>query len=166
MLLTLGLQSFDFASQGSLGSFRTLLRGGQSDVQWSVARYLQSMEIRPGDKVAVLGFSFGAYWARLAKVHIAAEVPSCRVDLEVCGTGNPPDPVFDFWAADDPVRHQVLAALEKTGAKLVVTNLDDLRPQGIGRRALIGPIPTREWRRIPETDYYVYVFPHPLTSAR
>lgn len=43
--------------------------------QWAVAQGLWRMGIGPGDKVATLGTSFQAYWARLARVRIIAVIP-------------------------------------------------------------------------------------------
>jgi hypothetical protein len=55
------------------GSYRD---GGKSAQQVVVAERLRAMGFKPGDQVALIGDGFGeAYWARLEKVRIIAEVP-------------------------------------------------------------------------------------------
>jgi hypothetical protein len=98
-----------------------------------VAEFLHHLGVQPGDKVASIGRTFDANWARLAQVQIVAEIP--RSDAN------------DFWAASDAVRSQALRTFGETGAKLVVAD----RVPSIA--ATLG------WERIGDTGYYVYVLP-------
>lgn len=100
---------------------------------YQVAKGLNHMGIRSGDKVASLGTSFKAYWARLARVKIIAEIPSSRV--------------VDFWAADSLVRSQVIERFASTGARVIVAkNLPSLAS-------------AYDWQRIGNTGHYAYLLP-------
>lgn len=44
------------------------------DVQWRVAENLDILGVKPGDKVAVVGYGFNSPWARLDRVKIVSEV--------------------------------------------------------------------------------------------
>jgi hypothetical protein len=100
---------------------------------YQVAEGLNRMGIGSGDKVASLGTSFKAYWARLARVKIVAEIPSSHV--------------ADFWEADSSVRSQAIEAFVTTGAKVIVT------------RRVPNPASTHDWQRIGNTGHYAYVLP-------
>lgn len=96
---------------------------------WQVAEGLRGRNIQPGDQVAFIGISYEAYWARLAQVRIIAEAPE-------------PD---KFWAADDSTKNQAILTFEKAGARAIVT------------RTLPVNITNDGWRKIEDTDYYVYL---------
>jgi len=99
--------------------------------QYEVAQGLSRMGLQPLDKVASVGNSFKAYWARLARAKIVAEIPFTDVD--------------DFWAADRSVRLQVIDRLATTGAKAIVaSNIPHLAR-------------TDKWQRIGSTGYYAYL---------
>ncbi len=100
-------------------------------VAWEVADGLQGMGVQPGDKVASIGTTIFAYWARLARVTIVAEIP--------------PQGVKEFWAASSEVQARAVQAFAKTGAKVVVT---DAPPPVVSHPG---------WQRIGRTDYYAYV---------
>ncbi|MEJ7810308.1 MAG: hypothetical protein WKG32_07825 [Gemmatimonadaceae bacterium] len=71
-----------------------------------VAEALRSAGIRAGDDVAAMGPALVAYWARLTRTRIVAEMP----------TGG----LAGFWAEDAAYRDRVLALLAGTGARVVV----------------------------------------------
>ena len=73
---------------------------------------LAELGIRPGDKIAFIGDTFRAYWARLARVRIIAEIT--RKDAPT------------YWAADEALKARVMEAFAAAGAKAVVT--DSLPP--------------------------------------
>jgi len=64
------------------------LRQPALNENWLVARALARAGVQPGDRVAVVGEPYMCYWARLAKVRLAAEVMDPRA----------------FWALDDQTR--------------------------------------------------------------
>lgn len=80
----------------------------RTSVYWQVAQQLRDWGIRPGDKVASIGFTFDGYWAHLAQVTIVAEIPEGEA-----GT---------FWIATPETKSQVLALFAKYGAKAIVSN--------------------------------------------
>jgi hypothetical protein len=63
--------------------------------------------LEPGTRVAFIGYSYSAYWARLARLRIIAEVR--------------PEEIGQFWSASAAVREEVLAAFAATGAHVVVS---------------------------------------------
>jgi hypothetical protein len=79
---------------------------------------LRALGVRPGDEIAVIGDGMGAYWARLARVHLVAELPSSAAET--------------FWAGDSALQRRVLDAIAGTGARAVVA--DDV-PPGAGAAA-------------------------------
>jgi hypothetical protein len=99
--------------------------------QWSVAQSLLQRGIRPGDRMAQMLFHTRDvhYWAHLAGVTIAAEVP-----YEEEG---------EFWASSPKVQRRVEELLRETGAKALVTENPPPLP------------PESGWETIPGTDYAV-----------
>jgi hypothetical protein len=100
--------------------------GGQAEA----ARALLELGVVPGEKIAFVGYAFGAYFARLADVRITRQVPDAAA--------------LDFWQADD---RQVQALLHDLldGPRAVVT---DWTPAG--------PSASR-WQPLGESPYHVYV---------
>jgi hypothetical protein len=98
--------------------------------QWQVAEGLRQMGVQPGDKVAVIGNSFRAFWAHLAALHIVAEISG--------------GDAITFWAADAPVKKVAIDTLARTGARAIVAENPPLRVE-----------PT--WQKIRNTDYYAYL---------
>ncbi len=78
-----------------------------------IAAYLSRGIIAPGDKIACIEKLNGmhAFWARLAKVRIVAEIQG--------------EDVEKFWRADDLVKARVIDAFARTGAKILVFNRPD-----------------------------------------
>jgi PAS domain S-box-containing protein len=71
---------------------------------WEVVKGLQEIGVKPGDQVACVGWTFDAYWTRLARVSIVAEIPHAP----------------EFWGADPSVKAQAIGAIALTGAKVIV----------------------------------------------
>lgn len=84
-------------------------------------------ETRPGDRVAVIGDGTGAYWARLAKLRIVAEVMAANHGSA------------EFWASSEDTKARVYAAFAGSGAELAVAACPPNIPGG--------------WQPIPGTDY-------------
>jgi len=115
------------------------LQGGQA--YWKAAQALNEKGIRPGDKVAVVGGSYGhygpvgeggAYLARLAGIQIVAQV-------------NEAD---RFWTADPSTQSQVIEAIARTGAKAILTIPEPPRSS-----------PESQWQRLGNTNYYTHLLP-------
>jgi len=99
---------------------------------WQVAEGLHQMGVEPGDKVAVVGDSFGAFWAHLAGLKIVADVTFGDAEL--------------FWRTDASQRARAIDALAKTEAKAIVADRPKLSAEDSG-----------SWRKIDDTEYYVYM---------
>jgi 4-amino-4-deoxy-L-arabinose transferase-like glycosyltransferase len=98
--------------------------------QWRVAEGLHQMGVEPGDKVAVIGDSFSAYWAHLLRLHIVAEIS--------------PEDADTFWAADPATQKVAIDTLARTGARVIVTEKPPFRADPI-------------WQKIGNSDYYAYL---------
>ncbi len=101
-----------------------------------MADYLSRGIIAPGDKVACIERLNGmhAFWARLARVRIVAEIQG--------------EDVEKFWRADDLTKTRVIEAFARTGAKILVFNLPDD----------VAELPTINAQRIGNTRYYYIPF--------
>ena len=73
------------------------------------------MGIEPGDHIALIGNGFSAYWARLEKVQIVADVPP-GPDSEIH------DSIAEFFYSSPDREQAVLSIMKSTGAKAVVTD--------------------------------------------
>jgi hypothetical protein len=116
-----------------------------------MADALRHRGIAPGDKLASIGHANDPPlgWARLARVKIVAEIYSTAVspvDIK-------PGVEKDFWAADEAVRHQAIAAFANAGAKAVV--VWDPPPWA----------PMHGWQPVGDTGYYVYFLPPSVSPA-
>jgi hypothetical protein len=100
--------------------------GPAAHPDWRVAQILREQGLNDGDPVGFVGFTFDAYWARLAGLRLVAEVPQNEAPR--------------FWAARESVRAAALDAFRRAGTRAVVARL-----AGGGTAA--------GWRDIPGTDY-------------
>jgi Fe2+ transport system protein FeoA len=75
-----------------------------------VAERLRDLGMTPGTKVAVIGDGEGAYWARLARVRIVAEV------MDRNGGS------VQFWRSAESVQQQVYDLFQSAHAKIVVAS--------------------------------------------
>jgi hypothetical protein len=100
------------------------------------AEELHRMGAQPGDKVAVIGDGASAYWARLAKLRIVAEITDTNNGAK------------EFWSAPEEVKQNVYRAFAQTHAALLVTSCP-LDPS---------PIPSG-WRRLGATPYCIRPLP-------
>lgn len=98
----------------------------------AVARTLQQMGVKPGDKVGVIGYAYDSFWARLAGVRIIAEMLDTDSD--------------EFWRGDEVLRQNVMQAFAATGIHAVVAEY------------VPGYANLRDWHQVESSDYYIYVF--------
>jgi 4-amino-4-deoxy-L-arabinose transferase-like glycosyltransferase len=134
---------------------------------WKVAKYLHNAGLHAGDPVGAVGWTYSPYWARMARVHIIAEVPE--------------EGATAFWSSDTAKRAIVMQLFQDVGAKAVVAKAGYINKQrqhvwdlnGLpGEPSPLipimpisvqsptspsGPVPVN-WRHIADTDYYVYLF--------
>lgn len=108
-------------------------------VYWEVADGLRRKGLQPGDEIAGVDhhISANAYWARLARVYVIAEIKSGGADVVR-------DDVDKFWNGGEALRQKVIDAFAKTGAKAIVA---DSVPIGFS---------DPRWQRIGNTGHFVY----------
>ncbi len=115
---------------------------GDRNEQADVASVLRSNGLVTGNRVAVIGDAFNAYWARLADLQISAQVPDS----------------LGYWAADDSTRLAVAQKLIEKGIVAIVASKSpgmagDSRWQSLG-------VSNLSLRPLSVTEV------HPSTSAR
>ena len=91
------------------------------------AEQLPRYGVNPGDKVAVIGDGTGAYWARLAKVRIVAEIMGAKRGAQ------------EFWNAPEETKQQAYGAFASAHAKLVMSSCPAVIPA--------------DWTQIAGTNY-------------
>jgi hypothetical protein len=105
----------------------------RSHLQWQIAQGLSSIGVQAGDKVASIGYSFAAFWARLARVRIIAEIPSHDAEK--------------FWTAAPPVQAYIIQIFADTGATVIVA---EEAPDSAIQAG---------WQRIGTTSHFAYILP-------
>jgi hypothetical protein len=137
VFITMVLGTADVTLRYATGHLAIPGSGPNSSWQHVVtAEQLQKMGARPGDRVAVIGDGTGAYWARLAKLRIVAEVMGANHGSA------------QFWESPEDVKESVYAAFASAGASLAVASCPAHAANG--------------WQTISGTDYCVL----PLNSDR
>ena len=99
---------------------------------WKVATFLHQAGVNAGDAVGAVGWTYGAYWARMARVRIVVEIPA--------------DSSQELWSMQPPERDAVMQLLRRAGARIVVAN-----------RVPPGAAPTG-WQQIGNTGFFAHVF--------
>ncbi len=100
------------------------------------ADQLRHMGAQPGDMVAVIGDGTGAFWARLGKLRIVAEIMDANHGSR------------EFWNAPEEMQQQAYDAFTRAHAKLVVASCPPSPPG-----SLTG------WESIAGTPYCVRLLP-------
>jgi hypothetical protein len=97
-----------------------------------VAQALHELGVGQGDKVGVIGYAYDSFWARLARVKIAAEMLEADAN--------------DLWRGDESLRQSVLQAFADAGVDAVVAEYvpADVMLDG--------------WHQVINSNYYIYVF--------
>jgi len=116
-----------------------LLQSGYTN--WQVAKYLHDAGLRDGDPVGSVGWTYRAYWARMARVHIVAEVPEEQGGART------------FWSWNQEKTKAVMQLFRNVGAKAVVVN-----ESAPADAAHVNDSAQGNWQRIGDTDYYVCIF--------
>jgi hypothetical protein len=91
---------------------------------WEIQQNVQKLGMREGDKIAYIGCSINAYWARLAKVRIIADVNyvyGVKADL-IGSLDEQTTQLEKFWAADSFAQQQVLDLFSRAGATYAVAD--------------------------------------------
>jgi hypothetical protein len=95
------------------------------NAEWYIAREMQDLGLRPGDRIAYVGLPVAAYWARLAGVRIVAEVPfSFEPKRNLSHEQRIASSEVDaFWHADQAQQRCVLDAFARAGSAYVVADM-------------------------------------------
>ena len=137
IMVVLGFHLLDF-------SYTSLRQRDPMLEHLKVATTLQALQVGPGSAVASIGDANLAFWARLARVKIVAEIPFDIWDPVLLSPEV--SDVDIFWAASREEKANVMRKLAETGAKVVVTQNAPPGADGAG------------WQRIVGTSYSVYRF--------
>lgn len=109
IFLLANLVSFSLSGYQDLGAAANAASsmGGQAP-EWpgEVAQALLDSGLQAGDPVAIIGYGFDSFWARLARVKIVAEMPINEAEL--------------FWTAGPELQMEVIEAFANSGAKAIV----------------------------------------------
>ncbi len=97
-----------------------------------IASELRQLGVGPGSDVAVIGYGFDSFWARLARVQIVSEMFPWEAD--------------SFWLGGEQAQAKVIAAMQRTGAKAIVVE------EAPAYASLPG------WHRIESSSSYVLLF--------
>jgi hypothetical protein len=134
LVLLVNLTTFNLQGFSDLNQNRTIVQSSESQPpSWpgEVAEELHSFGVQPGDPVAVIGYAFDSFWARLARVRIVAEMLSTDANF--------------FWAGDTILQNKVIQAFANTGAKAIVAEY-------------VPPYATLPgWHQVENSNYFVYV---------
>jgi hypothetical protein len=104
---------------------------GPPDWPGAVAEKLWQLGIEPGDEVAVIGYAFDSYWARLARVQIVAETLGWQADA--------------LWLGDPVFQQEVLGVFASTGARAIVAEYVPAYADVSG------------WHQVDNSNFYLYV---------
>jgi hypothetical protein len=121
-----GFTRLNPAPQSSLG-----VAAAPDATPLAVARTLQELGVKQGDKVGVIGYAYDSFWARLARVRIIAEMLEADAD--------------QFWRADTGLQQDVLKSFGDAGVRAVVA---EYVPENV--------LPA-DWHRVEDTNFYIYI---------
>lgn len=107
----------------------TFFNPANNNASYYIAKELHRVGIRNGDKVANFGYGHLAFWARLGRLKIVAEMPD--------------EEIKKFWKLNLENKQEVLNVFRQTGAKVIVL---DSKPKEFN-------LP---WQKLGNTGYYVY----------
>ena len=96
-----------------------------------VAEELYRLGIKPKDHVAVIGYAFESYWARLAGVKIVAEMFGWEAD--------------PFWLGSPSFQTKVIGTFRSTQANAIVA-------ENVPAYAKLD-----DWQQVNDTNYFVYL---------
>lgn len=139
LFVWLNIMSFNAAGVGGIAGFRPAAEAAVTIGQFSdghsvnhaeVASHLIEEGLQRHDRVGFIGYSFSAYWARLARLQIVAEIY--------------PEDIDGFWTASPDRQVKVLDAFYKSGAIAVIAE-----PVAVDS-------PRSGWSELGDTGYLIH----------
>ena len=112
---------------------RDMLTNGKissCEMHRTVAKCLIQLGLKEKDQIAVIGTDYGIYYARLAKVKVASELP---VEEEKI-----------FWASNNRIKEEIFTKLKDLNIKYIVAEKGPLNASKQG------------WKSIENTPYYYH----------
>jgi hypothetical protein len=133
LLTTIGLFNLQrvFSLSGGSEPPAPIEVAGPPEWPGAVAEELWHLGVMPGDQVAVIGYAFDAYWARLARVKIVAETLGWQADA--------------LWLGESAFQEEVLATFASAGANAVVAEYVPPYANLPG------------WHQVGDSNYYIYL---------
>ena len=101
-----------------------------NNVEWKVAGDLAAHGVTPGTRIALIGPHAESYWARTARVNIAADVPPPVID--------------EFWRLIPAVRDSLLDQFALAGATVAIATIG---PENTGPDGTWTPLRYHGWMR-------------------
>jgi hypothetical protein len=101
-----------------------------NNVEWKVAGDLAAHGVTPGTRIALIGPHAESYWARTARVNIAADVPPPVID--------------EFWRLTPAVRDSLLDQFALAGATVAIATIG---PENTGPDGTWTPLRYHGWMR-------------------
>jgi hypothetical protein len=134
LFMLLGILAFNLEGAGRLAGpppagAATEARAGPPAWPGEVALELHSNGVRAGERVAVFGYAFTSFWARLARVRVAAEMLPNDAEL--------------FWSTDAATRDEILRVLAGNGVRAVVAEYVPATADTTG------------WRQVGRSNFYL-----------
>jgi len=102
---------------------------GARHLQLDVASKLRELGIQPGSRVAVVGDESDIYWARLARVQAAIQIPLPEAPK--------------YWSMPESARGELNRRMALTGSRAIIASWTD------------PPAADRSWIRVPGTRYSI-----------
>lgn len=138
VFVSLALSTTDYAVRVLSGHYAIPGVGPNSTWQDVIAaEQLWRMGLQPGDKIAIVGDGSVAYWARLGKLRIVAEIMEARQAAR------------DFWNSSPDAQAQAYAAFQRAHAIKVIAPCISSCPAQM----------PAGWEKIPETPYWIHSLP-------
>jgi hypothetical protein len=109
-----------FTPLSESGAQQNQFSAGHATDHPAVAEGLLAQGLEGGDEVGFIGYSFSAYWARLARLRIVAEIH--------------PQDLAEFWDASSKQKSEIMRAFAAAGVTAIspdTTWLGNYRPNGI-----------------------------------
>ena len=110
---------FTVLAQVALLTYANVRHGVRDDTDARIADTLHGLGFAPGTKVGYIGHSFQAYWARLGRFRITAEIPGSTFD-SLTYTPSPTDAEV-FWSSSSSTQDAALRSMLRSGVRCILT---------------------------------------------